>query len=350
MTTLVPRRRALLASTAAALLLLGGCAATDDGGSGDAGAAKPTLTVGGLAAADFELFEHSGIFEDAPYELQGTDVGFAEQTAALNAGTLDIALYGVTTALRQQAEEIPEWTSETAPVKLIAGFAPPAHDDIPKVVTAVRADAGIETAEDLRGKTWAFGIGGDTPTAYLASLEEAGLTEDDIVPLETEDNVAAFIAGQADVVTAFSSAFFDLLESGEAEVFYSADELGIAVFPGYAVLSDALEDPEQAAVIEDFLIRVNTFNSEWYDANPEVVKEVLTTTGAQTPESADFTISQHEGTRSIAFDEALFAGAEKSARLLYEAGDLSNPITSIDATFDGRFNDVLDSVDYDYGE
>ncbi len=345
-----PIRRAALigALLIATSLPLTACTSTDSDGA-DSDADKPTLTVGGLEAADFELIDSSGIFDDAPYILEGTDVGFSEQTAALNAGTLDIALYGVTTALRQQGEETPEWTSETAPVKLIAGFAPPANFETPKVVTAVRTDAGIETAEDLKGKTWAFGIGGDTPTAYLASLEEAGLTEDDIVPLETEDNVAAFLSGQADVVTAFSSAIFDLLESGEAEVFYSADELGIAVFPGYAVLAESLEDPDQEELIEDFLVRINEFNSEWYDDNTDTVFDVLTTTGAYSDDAATFTIAQHAGTRSINLNDMLLEGASKSARLLFEAGDLTNEITNIEATFDDRFNAALDSVDYDYG-
>ncbi len=312
---------------------------------------RPVLNVGGFDPVTTELTRLAGTFDGAAFVVAPSSSGFAEQAAALNAGQLDIARYGATTAFRQQANETPQWTSETAPVKVVIGFAPPPKRDIPKVVTAVRSDAGIDSPADLAGKTWAVSIGGDNTGIYLASLESAGLTEDDIVLFESSSGsgalLAAFRTGNAQIYTAASSQFIDLLESGEARILYSADDLGISWFPGFAVQAAALEDPEKEPLIRDFLVRYNEFESVWYDANPDIVRDVLINIGHLSPELADFTIRQHEGTRSVNFNEALYSGVRKAADLLAWAGHIV-PIEDIEATFDDRYNALLNSVDYQY--
>lgn len=311
---------------------------------------KPILRVGGFDPATVELTNLSGVFSDAPYVIEPSSASFGEQAAALNAGTIDIARYGATTAFRQQANETPQWTVETSPIKLIAGFAPPPNREVPKVATIVRTDANINAPEDFKGKTWAFSVGGDTPTVYLASLDRAGLAEGDIETFENDASgatFAAFRAGQAQAVTGFTNTIFDLIASGEAKVFYSSDELGIAVFPGFATLTASLQDPNKEPLIRDFLVRYNKYITGWYDANPDKVRDVLIRVSQFSPELADFTIKQNHGTRSINFNEALYSGVRKSATLLAGAGDIK-PIEDIEATFDGRYNELLGSVDYAY--
>ncbi|BCP52246.1 nitrate ABC transporter substrate-binding protein [Kaistia sp. 32K] len=311
---------------------------------------KPVLKVGSFDPAITELAKQSGLFDDAPYIIEAAKTPFGEQVAALNAGTIDVAFYGATTALRQQAAETPAWTAQTAPIKVIAGFSPPPIRDIPKVVTAARTDAGVATPADLKGKSWAFSVGGDTPTVYLASLKAAGLTHNDITPLENDNygtNIAAFHSGQAQVLTAFADDIADLLQSGDAKVIYSSDDLGVAVFYGFAARSADLADPVKEARIRDYLVRYNKFESEWYGAHPDKAREAFIKVGQLPPDLADFIVSRHKGTASINFNDALLKGVRKSADVLAENGDIS-PIEDITVTFDDRYNKLLNSVDYQY--
>ena len=321
-----------------------------------AGQDKPTYTFSGFSPVNQHLAELSGIWDDAPYEAELIQTTFIESVAGLNSGQLLLAHYGITTALRQQSASEPQWTVETSPIKLVYGYRTASEEFpiYPQSSLLVRNDAGIETAADLRGKTWASQIGGDVPTVYLAALQQAGLTPDDITELTADSYgplVAAFRSGEAHVLAAGPGQVIDLIESGEARVFYTQDELGIAVFPGLAALAASLEDPELEAVIGDFLVRFTRFN-EWKEAHPAEHREALITIGQSDERRADFDVAQFQGVASIRFDDVLIDSAQKSVDLLHWAGQVPNPIdpANIWATYDDRFNEATGAVTYLFRE
>lgn len=344
-----PRAAAVLLTLAATLLA--GCAsgssAADPNQTGT-GAAKPVLRVGGFDATKVELAKRSGIWDDAPYQLELSKANYSSEAAALLNDQLDLAGFAATTSVFLQASQGQSWTAETAPIKVVTGFRAPPNRTYPKGFIGVRTDSGINTAADLKGKTWGV-VEGDNGQ-WLAALQAAGLTKNDIKVYESDSNtalVAAFRKGDIDVFSSYPELIPDLFEQGKVKVLYSVDELGIAWFPTWAVQAKALADPAKEPLIRDFLTRIEKYEVDWYDQNSDVVKDVLVNVGQLTDAAADFVINQHKGTRAIKLDEAVFTGVRKTVDLLSGNGDIA-AVKDVTVTYDNRYAETLNSVEYAY--
>lgn len=88
---------------------------------------------------------------------------------------------------------------------------------------------GINSIEDLQGKTIAIEEGTVDHFLLLLALQEAGLGPDDVIikPLETGAAAAAFVAGQVDAVGAFAPFTTQALEREGSKILISS-----ADFPG----------------------------------------------------------------------------------------------------------------------
>jgi sulfonate transport system substrate-binding protein len=125
------------------------------------------------AGIDFRLFRHPGGVETVPL---------------FRAGAIDVAGTGFTpplTVLDHGTDVVYLATSDPRPGP--GGLA-------------VRADSGITEVGQLRGRTVALALGSWQTSSLAFSLERAGLTWDDVVPLDLSAAAAAqaFAAGDLD--------------------------------------------------------------------------------------------------------------------------------------------------------
>jgi NitT/TauT family transport system substrate-binding protein len=191
----MPNSRKLLGAAAAAAavaLALTGCAGGGDQPSGDAPASEydDVIDVNFGYIPDFNGTSLLAIAEDQglwqKYGLNVTPQNFTNgplQIQALGTGDLDFGYIGPGAF----------WLPASGQAKIVALNTLGQAD-------RVVAQAGIDSIEDLRGKTVAFPEGTSGDMILTLALEEAGMTKDDInaVPMEPAAIVAALSSKQVD--------------------------------------------------------------------------------------------------------------------------------------------------------
>lgn len=108
---------------------------------------------------------------------------------------------------------------------------------------------GIETAEDLKGKTVAYSAGSSSQSILETTLTQAGLSMDDIVPMDMDASaiVTAMLSGSVDAAATWSPGTYTIYE-----------ELG----EDCVDLTDLGDTPQIASWI---------VNSDYYEENKELV-------------------------------------------------------------------------------
>lgn len=325
-----------------------GCASQTDStetpAASDIDLSGVTLKVGVLDSVWAKLIETSGLFDDAPYTVETAVATFPQQVAGLNSGELDLAFYGVTTSVNQAGNDPVGWSADSVPIKLIGGWAPDQVGEYPWFGVAVRADSGIETLDDLAGKTWAVSTSGDAFPSYLALLEETGLTTDDVNILQFQtspEQAAAFATGQADVFVSGFTLISSLLTSGEATVLTTSRELGVPVLRGYAALTSTLDDPVLNAAIADWFVRFNELNSTYWDEHEEEIVQLYISEQGVDEATARYNWNSLKGTKARSFDEGLIAGVQRNADLFYKYGAITNPVEDVSILLDDQFNNLI---------
>lgn len=192
-----------VAATATAALLLSGCAASAPGSSdqGTDAAAEPTMSASlqlhwawSASTAGFALAETEGLYQDAGLDLQveqGTGSGTAVQL--VSSGQADIGV--------ADATAIAQAVAQGAPLVIVSTI-----NQVTNTAMQALSSEGIESVEDLRGKTVAVPQGGAFSFLFPLFLEENGLSESDVtvanVPFESmvpsllQGNVDAIVGGQ----------------------------------------------------------------------------------------------------------------------------------------------------------
>ncbi|GLI27740.1 lipoprotein [Agromyces rhizosphaerae] len=178
----------IVAAGAAVALALTGCASNASGGSDAAG--DDTIQVNFGYIPDFNGTSLLAIAEDQGYwEKYGLEVetpSFTNgplQIQALGTGDLDFGYIGPGAF----------WLPASGEAKIIAMNTLGQSD-------RVVAQPGIDSIEDLRGKTVAVPEGTSGDMILTLALDEAGMTKDDVelVPMEPSAIVAALASGQVD--------------------------------------------------------------------------------------------------------------------------------------------------------
>lgn len=118
----------------------------------------------------------------------------------------------------------------------------------------VRADSGIKTIEDLRGKRIVTQLGTSGETILNLALEKAGLTREDVdvYAMDMSGAVSAFIAGQADAIASWDTHTVNIKKNLDAKLeilAQTADFVDQMAFPAsWVATPEYLEENEDVAV------------------------------------------------------------------------------------------------------
>jgi len=319
----ITRRHAILR------LVLGGALALSFAGAATAQAPRTKLVVGTQDPGFPAIVEASDALKDAPFDLEwAVLVGPTPELAALHSGSLDVAWLGDTSLILEQSRSAKDWTAETAPFRIVAAWrnTDPAYRKTSDV-TAVRNSANIKSLADLRGKTWAYNVGGVNHLVYALSVLKAGLTEKDVESVILGDGhqaAAAFNSGKTDVYSGDYVRVKESLDKGEARVLLDSDELNIPGLTVFAARKDVLADPAKSAALGDFLSRVrNTWT--WYRANLPVVEKIYVEQVKFTPDKAKAQAGRNQG-EFQPLGAALLGRQQEIADILFANGIIKKKV------------------------
>jgi len=198
MSTTICRIVPAIAAAGALAMMLTGCLAgegADDtpaaGGEGATEWSTDTLTIDWATYNPLSIvIRDQGILEE---KLEGVDVEWVQSAGSnkanelLRSGSADIASTAGSAALLARANG--------SPIQVIDIYSQPEWSAI-----VVRPDSDIQSPEDLAGKTIAATVGTDPYFFLLQTLEEGGLTLDDVsvTNLQHADGRAALDGGSVD--------------------------------------------------------------------------------------------------------------------------------------------------------
>ncbi|MFG1478347.1 ABC transporter substrate-binding protein [Xanthobacter sp. V4C-4] len=282
----------------------------------------------------------SKVLDGTPYEVEWvTLTGPAAQLAALYSKAIDVGHMGDTSLIIEQGKAKSEWTPQTAPLQIVAGWR---STDLkyPPIVTVARADSGIATLQDLKGRTVANNFGGYNYLHYVLTLLKAGLTENDIQSVRLADqstSSATFNAGKVEAFSGGTIGVAEAIESGKARILVTSDELDIPALGVFTARTDVLKDPRKKAAIADFLSRLRDYWA-WYPSNRAAIEALYVEKLKQTPDRARI-VTQFQQARFQPLDEALVKREQRIADVLFEAGVIPRKI-DVDLEFSRDFNAV----------
>jgi sulfonate transport system substrate-binding protein len=286
------------------------------------------LVVGTQDPAFPQIVIASNVLDGAPYDVEWAVLpGPAAQLAALYSKATDVGLMGDTSLVIEQGRAKTDWTAETIPLQIVAGWRNPDKANYPPIITAVRNDAGIETLVDLRGKKWANNFGGFNYAQFLLSRIKAGLKANEVQSVQLVDTNASGAAFNAGRVEAYSGSLWAVKESidkGKAHIILTSDQLDIPALTVFAARSDAIRDPDKSKAIYDFLDRVRKQWS-WYDTHVDAVTKIWQEKIKQTPEKSEFNARNGQSV-FYRLDDQLIAREQKIADVLAASGDIAKKI------------------------
>lgn len=200
------------------------------------------LTVGlgyipNVQFAQFYLADQAGYYADAGLDVTLQNKIDPDLITLLGQGAVDIGSGDGTSVIPAVSQGIPVVYTSTI------------YGTFPAVVIA-RADSGIATAVDLRGKR--IGIPGRYGTNWVmlqALLKEAGLTVDDVTIVEFPDfsQAAALQQGQVDAATGFANNEpIQLRNAGIEPVVLTVDDAVPLPGPGLVTGTKTLGDKAEA--------------------------------------------------------------------------------------------------------
>lgn len=144
----------------------------------------------------------------------------------------------------------------------------------------VRADSGITSMEELRGKEVAYPAGTSGEQILTLALEAAGMTIDDITPVIMDPStlVAAFSSGQIDAAGIWYPNVDVIKQSVEIiELAGNADFADTVAFPNAFVGSNIIvtEQPDVVERVQAALKEANDYRYSNMDATIELVAKQL---------------------------------------------------------------------------
>lgn len=333
---MIKRTASILGVVVLAAAALVGCSSDSDDGT-------TKLVIAYQDNGIPSLIKQSGVLDGAPYQVDWAILaGPAANLSALYGRTIDVGHMGDTSLTIEQANAAADWTPETVPLKIIAGWRN-ASEPAP-LITAVRTSAGINSVADLRGHSWGYNFGGYNHGQYLVSLAKAGLTESDVKPVKFNDgnaSAAAFNSGQVDVFSGGQAAVLQSLTSGDAKILLTDRDTGIPALNVWTARTDVLADPAKDEALKDYFGRLAKF-WDWYAANPDQVKQTLQSTLKLTDERTEFEYQIRSGPfRKL--DEALVAEEQAVADELHRSGVVKKQV-DVAIEYDPRYNDAQQAV------
>lgn len=272
----------LLSILAMALFVLVACGDTGSDGAdepaegGDNGDATEEVETVDLSIAYMPNFASVGTFVAAErtgaFEEEGLNVELVEFAdgptiiSAMESGSIDIGYIG------PGAHVLPI----QGQAKILAYSQIGNADEV-----LARVDRGIETLEDLRGKKIAVASGTSSEMILNLTLEEAGLTRDDVelIDMDASSIVTAMISGSIDAAATWSPSTITIKnELGDNVVMLSNNERYTAEVPSIASF---VVSPAYAEENQELLVRVLRALFKGNDYKVDNLEEVATWTAEQ---------------------------------------------------------------------
>lgn len=263
-----------------------------------------------------------GFFEDEGLKLDPTRfTSGAPEIDAMIAGQLDIGYLGPGAMPAVMRGD----------VALLTIDHPNAMERI-----VVSADSGIDSVADLAGKEVLFATGTTGEFVVRAALESAGLTMDDITPVNSPDesSTTAFIAGSADVVSVGPTFTAQALNDRDSKVIFESTSVDTFALPGFWIANkDFVADNRD--LVDRFLRAFGKANDYRLENLDSIIPKVQEFTG--TPE-ADLQ-SQVDLTEWWSTDEINAA---------IEDGTVNQMLTSLNEMFEatGKMDTIADPSTY----
>jgi sulfonate transport system substrate-binding protein len=340
---MVTKRFASLASLACiASISLAAC-------SGGASDNPDSATVGAGASATQDVVLHAGQLGQATIVKElltasGQDEGrnyqvewaiFDHGPAALEgvpSGAVEVVMMADTPMIFAQAGGVEA---------VIVGSGKNMADGQGQVELVVRGDSPVQSITDLKGKKVSMSEGTILQYTLIKMLEAAGMSYDDIVPvnLTPNDAMTALEAGEIDAMSNLDPQRARIVENG-----------GRVIANGYGVVADtniivaakaALADPAKEAAIKDFVLRV-TKAYQWASANnDEWATRYATLTGLE-PNIAKAVVSR-VNLRIAPITEETIAAQQEQADTYTTLGLLPEKL-DVTAEYDTRFNPAVEAL------
>lgn len=332
---LYPRRlrRPAVAATLVALLIptLAACSGDSEDSSSSGGSV--TLHVGQLGSSKVTeaLLKAAGEDKDMDYQVEYSlfptgGGGFME---AVPSGAVDVA---------QMADTPPIFGQVAGVETKVIGVQSTLKEGDSFVEIFAPKDSGITSMDDLEGKKVALTEGTILQYTVVKALEKAGLSYDDITPvnLPPADSLTAYQSGDVDAVAVLGPQLAQLTMAGDTVV---GDGAGITTGYQYSVATDkALADSDKAADIVDFLQRVGRAQA-WADANKDTwIPQYAAVLGV--PEEMAKVLVDREEYTWLPIDDDVIAAQQAQADAYTDLGLIQSEL-DVSTEFDDSHNDDL---------
>ena len=329
MSTVTRRIIPAIAVAGTMMLVATGCVAGEnatasDTSKGDAVASgewsSDTLSIDFATYNPLSLvIRDQGILED----ILGDDVdvewvqsaGSNKANELLRSGSIDVGSTAGSAALLARANG--------SPIRVIDIFSQPEWSAI-----VVGPDSGITSVEDLAGKSVAATKGTDPYFFLLQSLEEAGLSVDDVEVqnLQHADGRAALDGGSVDAWAGLDPIMAAAeVESGDRLIYRNVD------FNTYGFLNATEDFIENHADLAQAVVDAYEQAREWALENPDETAALLAEVAGIDPEVAKTVITERSNldVSGIPGDDQI-AVLEKIAPVLVDSGDVQGGKDSVD--------------------
>jgi sulfonate transport system substrate-binding protein len=332
-----PRRRGarrVLATIALAAALVPALAACGGDAKGDDPAADSrTLRVGQLGSSKVTeaLLQAAGEDKDLDYKIEWSlfptgGGGFME---AVPSGSVDVA---------QMADTPPIFGQVAGVEAKVVGVQTSVKQGESTVQIFAPKDSGITSMADLKGKKVGLTAGTILQYTVVKALADAGLSYDDITPvnLAPADALTAYQGGDVDAVAVLGPQLAQLTVAGDTVV---GDGVGTTTGYQYAVAtSKALADDAKVADITDYLQRVGRAQAWAADHQEEWTQKYAEVLGV--PVEIAQVLVGRESYQWLPIDDQVIAAQQDQADAYTELGLIDSKL-DVSEEFDDRLNDQL---------
>jgi sulfonate transport system substrate-binding protein len=320
-------RTSLTALLLSLVLVATACGGGDEGGEGEASVDEITLDWAYYNPVSLVLQENGWLEE----ELPGVTVNWVQSAGSnkaiefLNARSIQFGSTAGAAALLARING--------SPIKSIYAYSRPEWTAL-----VTNGGSGIDSVDDLAGKTVAVTRGTDPYIFLLLALADHGLSEADIetVLLQHADGRNALIGGSVDAWAGLDPMMAEAeLEQG-AELFYREPGLNT-----WGILNVDEQFAADHPDVVEAVIRAYERGREWALENPDGLAEILAEAAGLTPEVAARQLERTDfSTPAIGSDQRDTILAAGTA--LQEAGVIE-PDVDVEATVDELLDDAFTS-------
>lgn len=323
-------RRAVLSVALAATgtLALTGCLAGENAASTEEGPTATELNIDFATYNPLSLVIKDQGWLEAELEDEGVTVNWVQSAGsnkaneALRAGAVDVGSTAGSAALLAR--------SNGSPIKTIDIYSQPEWSAMVTV-----EGTGIETLEDLRGKSIAATKGTDPYFFLIQSLESAGIDPSEVTVqnLQHADGWAALNNGSVDAWAGLDPIMASAEQEG-AELFFRNID-----FNTYGFLNANEEFLSESPELAQTVVNAYEKARQWAKENPEETAQILADVAGIDPEIANAVIIERTNLDvDPAPGEAQRKVLEKVGPVFVETGDVSSQ-EQIDEALDTLFDD-----------